>query len=212
MKQGFYAFWIALFCVIVFILQSIIPGFTDLFVLNQKALDGEIWRFVSSIFLHGDLSHLAFNMFALLFFGFILEKTIGTKRFLISFLVSGVIANIISINYYNSSLGASGAIYGILGVLTILRPMMMVWAFGLLMPMFVASIMWVIADVLRMQGVFGITNVGSIAHISGIAVGIIFGIYFLINRKRIKKFSNNNLEVRFNKQFIESWEDHNLGK
>ena len=219
MKQGFYAFWIALFCVIVFILQSIISGFTEFFILNQKALNNyEIWRFVSSIFLHGSLSHLAFNLFALLFFGFILEKTIGSRKFLFSFLVSGIIANIVAINYYNSSLGASGAIYGLLGTLTILKPMMMVWAFGLIMPMFIASIMWVTADVLRTLGAFGPTNVGSIAHLSGIVVGIVFGIIFLINKRKNKRMkgnknnSNNRIKINFNEGFMESWENYNLGR
>ena len=219
MKQKFYTFWISVFCVIVFILQSIVPGFTELFLLNQKATNNyEIWRFVSSIFLHGSLSHLAFNLFALLFFGFILEKTIGSRKFLVSFLVSGIIANIVAINYYNSSLGASGAIYGLLGMLTILKPMMMVWAFGLIIPMFIASIMWVTADVLRILGAFGPTNVGSIAHLSGIVVGIVFGIIFLINKRKNRMEgnrndnSNNRIKINFNEEFMESWENYNLSR
>ena len=151
-----------------------LPNFTETFILNEKATqDLQIYRFVTAIFLHGDITHLLYNLFALLFFGIILEKKIGSNIFLITFLLSGIIANIIAVNFYTSSLGASGAIYGILGALTILAPFIMVWAFGLMMPMFIASILWIIADILRALGAFGPTNIGSYAHLSGIAIGII---------------------------------------
>ena len=185
-----------------------IPGFTDLFVLNDKANNGEVWRFVSSIFLHGSITHLLFNLVALLFFGFVLEKLVGSRRFLVIFLASGIIANIISINYYDSSLGASGAIYGILGALTIIRPFMMVWAFGAIMPMFLASIVWAAGDVLRILGLFGETNIGSIAHISGIVIGLIIGIYYRFGvRSGMKK---NNFRISFDEKDFKSWEDNFL--
>jgi membrane associated rhomboid family serine protease len=83
-KIKYYFLWLVGLCVGMFVLQNLpgIPGFTDLFVLNDRASNGEVWRFVSSIFLHGSLSHLMFNMFALLFFGFSLERLIGSRRLL----------------------------------------------------------------------------------------------------------------------------------
>ena len=78
-------------------------GFTDMFVLNELAISGwQVWRFVSAIFLHGSITHLAYNMFALFFFGIALEKFIGSKKFLFVYFFSGIIANIISINFYPS--------------------------------------------------------------------------------------------------------------
>jgi membrane associated rhomboid family serine protease len=186
-------------------LQNIIPNFTDLFVLNQKAITNfQIYRFLTAIFLHGSITHLAFNLFALFFFGLVLEKTIGTKRFMITFLVTGIIANIISVNFYNSSLGASGAIYGVIGAATILRPMMMIYTFGAIMPMFLAAIIYVLADILRAYGAFGPTNVGSIAHLSGIGLGLLLGVYYRI---KFKKIQNRKMEVRFDEGSMERWED-----
>ena len=99
-NQKFYSLWLSLIIIIIFILQNIIPNFTDLFVLNQKAITNfQIYRFLTAIFLHGSITHLAFNLFALFFFGLVLEKTIGTKRFLIAFFSTGIIANIISVNF-----------------------------------------------------------------------------------------------------------------
>jgi len=194
-----------------FILQNLpgIPTFTETLILNEKAIsEFQIWRFLTAIFLHGSITHLLFNLFALLFFGIILEKKIGSNRFLAIYLTSGIIANIISVNFYTSSLGASGAIYGILGALTILTPLIMVWAFGLMMPMFLASILWVVADILRTMGAFGETNIGSIAHLSGIAIGIILGIYLRITKPKIN--DNKPIKIAFNERQIRNWEDEFL--
>ncbi len=204
-NQKFYSLWLSLTIIVIFILQNIIPNFTDLFVLNQKAITNfQIYRFLTAIFLHGSITHLAFNLFALFFFGLVLEKTIGTKRFMITFLVTGIIANIISVNFYNSSLGASGAIYGVIGAATILRPMMMIYTFGAIMPMFLAAIIYIIADILRAYGAFGPTNVGSIAHLSGIGLGLLLGVYYRI---KFKKIQNKEIEVRFDEGSMERWED-----
>ncbi len=172
-----YAFlWLSLICVIAFALQNLTGGFTELFVLNFYALYGfQVWRFLTAIFLHGGIVHLLYNLFALLFFGFILERKIGSRNFLIVFFISGIIGNIIAINFYSSSLGASGAIYGILGCLAIINPMMMVFAFGILMPMFIAAIVWIIGDLMGVFG-FGGSNIGYIAHLGGVFVGIAAGI------------------------------------
>ena len=135
-KNKFYALWLALICIVIFIAQTLISGFTDLFLLNNQALGVEFYRFITAIFLHGSLSHLVFNLFALIFFGLILEKFIGSKKFLLVFFISGVLANIFSVFFYPSSLGASGAIFGIIGCLTILKPLMTVWAYALPLPLF----------------------------------------------------------------------------
>jgi uncharacterized protein len=210
-KLKFYFLWLALICIVFFGLQNLpgIPNFTETYILNQKAITNfQIYRYLTAIFLHGDITHLAYNLFALLFFGIILEKKIGSNRFLATFLLSGIIANIISVNFYTSSLGASGAIYGILGTLTIIAPFIMVWAFGLMMPMFIASILWIAADILRAMGAFGETNIGSYAHLSGIAIGLLIGIYIKITKPKI--IDNKPIKISFNEQAMETWENQNI--
>jgi membrane associated rhomboid family serine protease len=189
--------------IIVFLLQMI-PGFTEALILNEKAVNGlQIWRFVSAVFLHGSVAHLILNLFAFVFFGFALERTIGSKRFLVVFFASGIIANIISINFYPASLGASGAVYGIIGCLTFIRPLMMVPSFGLLLPMFAASIVWIIGDLLRTFSIIDPGNVGSIAHISGIVVGFLAGIFY--RGLRGKKVKVEKIEIP--ESMIEQWEN-----
>jgi len=77
------------------------PNFTKTFVLNQLAYP-QIWRFATAIFLHANITHLFYNLFALFFFGIALEKLIGSRKFLLVFFTSGIIANIISFNFYPS--------------------------------------------------------------------------------------------------------------
>ena len=188
-KFKFYTLWIALTIILIFILQTFIKGFTDLFILTEFSWI-QPWRFITSIFLHGSAKHLLSNLFALIFFGFILEKTIGSNKFLGIYLVSGILANIIAINFYSSSLGASGAIMGIIGALTILRPTMQVWAFGMIVPMFIATIIWIIVDAI---GVFIPSNIGHIAHLSGIFFGAIFGLIIKIKYEKKTKAQKINV-------------------
>ena len=200
-KFKFYALWLCLACIIVFIAQSLSPIVTDVLLLNQSSfLGGQVWRFVSAIFVHGGLVHLMYNMFALALFGSMLEKFIGGKKFLWVFFLSGIIANIIAVNFYPASLGASGAVYGILGALVIIKPLMMVWAMGFPMPMFIAGILWVLGGVF---GLFDPTgNTGHVAHLGGIGIGFIIGIIFLITRK-----SKKVPKIEINEKDMNRWEN-----
>lgn len=205
MKFKFYAFWLVGICIVVFLMQLLIPGFTDALVLNGGSFS-EPWRFVTAIFLHASLEHIIYNMFALALFGSILESMIGGRRFLIVFFTTGIIANLVAVNFYSSSLGASGAIYGVIGALVVIRPGLIVWAFGLPMPMFVAGILWVIGDIV---GIFMPSNVGNIAHLTGIAAGLIFGAFYRniywANRNRTLKN-----RIVFDESAVRRWEDSYL--
>ena len=147
----YYAIKLSLIILAVFILQILFDGFTEFFVLDSSSWF-QVWRFVTAIFLHGDTVHLLYNLFALLLFGSILERLIGEKKFLLVFFATGILANLISVSFYPSSLGASGAIFGVIGALIFIRPSLPVWVFGLPMPIFIAGILWAVGDVM---GAFG---------------------------------------------------------
>lgn len=203
--QKYITIWIALTCILVFAFQLLIPNFTDIFSLNSNALIMP-WQFVTSIFLHGSIVHIFYNLFALLIFGTILERIIGSKKFIFIFLVSGIIANIIAFNFYPSSLGASGAIMGIIGTLALLRPMMTVWAFNMPMPMFALAILWIIGSIM---GIFGLGDPGTghIAHLSGVIVGIIYGISLReIFRENKPHFQTRRVIIPENS--IREWENY----
>ncbi len=175
-KFKFYAFKLCFFIFLIFFIQLLSDKFTQLFLLNSDSYS-QIWRFFTAIFLHGNFIHLIYNIFALALFGSVLEKLIGSRRFLFAFFITGILANLISVNFYDNSLGASGAIFGIIGTLILIRPLMIVWAFSLPMPMFVAGILWAAGDII---GIFVPSNVANFAHLSGMFFGLILGIYYRI--------------------------------
>lgn len=199
MEIKWHSLWLVAICVIAFILQIAIPGFTEAFLLQQEK-PFEIWRFFTAMFLHGDIAHLLYNMLALFFFGMILEKLIGSKKFLLVYFSSGIIANLISINFYSSSLGASGAIFGIIGALIIIRPGLSVFAFGLPMPMFIAGILWAIGDII---GIFVPSGIANIAHLSGMVVGLLLGALFKNWHER-REVEN---KIILNENYVRKWED-----
>lgn len=86
--------------------------------LRSLVLRGEYYRLLTACFLHIGIIHLALNMYALLMIGVMLEKLIGSKRFLTAYLVTGFAASVTSVCWHSNtvSAGASGAIFGMYGV------------------------------------------------------------------------------------------------
>lgn len=171
--------------VVIFISQVLFPGVTDSFKLVSADMLTRPWIIVTAIFLHGGLAHLLLNMFALALFGSILETVVGWKKFLLIFFTTGIIANIGASFLYPASLGASGAIFGIIGALAMARPTMVVWVLGVPAPMVIAALVWAIQDVV---GLFVPSNVGNLAHLMGLGVGVLMGIpYFQWQSKDKRK-------------------------
>ena len=197
-KNNYTALWITGICIIIFIIQVISPLFTEAFKLTTSEALVRPWTLITAIFLHGSITHLLYNMFALALFGTILEHNIGTKKFLYLFFSAGLFASIASIPFYNAVLGASGAIFGIIGALAIIKPKMVVWFYGMPMPMVLAAIFWVAIDVL---GIFAPSNTANIAHISGVLVGVVFGILLRSKFIQLKK-----QEITMDNKSIEEWE------
>jgi len=79
--------------------------------------EGQIWRFVTPIFLHAGLIHIFFNVFAQLRFGLALERRWGTPRLMVLYFISGIGGILMSclISYSTIGVGASGAIMGLMG-------------------------------------------------------------------------------------------------
>lgn len=197
-KIKFITIWIALSIIAVFLIQNIFPNIENLLILNKQALT-EPWRFFTAVFLHASISHLLSNLFALILFGLILEKIVGSKNFIYIFISSAIFANIVSFYFYPESLGASGAIMGIIGVLTVIRPLMAVWAFGMIIPMIIAAVIWVIIDTI---GIFIPSNIGHIAHISGIFWGIFIGIIL----KKVHEDKKKRHTIQVPEHILRRWE------
>ena len=101
----------------------------NLAITPPLILEGKnLWTFITSMFFHGGFFHIFANMFSLFFIGNFLEKIIGRVRFIWVYLLSGLIGGIffvLSGMIFSNNLpgvGASGAIFGLLGVLAVLVP------------------------------------------------------------------------------------------
>ncbi|HLD62266.1 MAG TPA: rhomboid family intramembrane serine protease [Candidatus Norongarragalinales archaeon] len=174
--------------VAVFVLQTAISGFTELFWFNPAAVATQPWGFFTSMFLHGGLAHLFFNGFALLMFGPFLEQRIGSRKFLELFLAAGIAGSVFYFLFVLAgitpalpALGASGAIYGILGALAVLAPNLVVFVMFVPMPMRYAAILWVAIEFL---GTFNpASGIANAAHLGGLFLGFVYAYYFFKNKE-----------------------------
>ncbi len=142
-----------------------------------------VWTWVISVFSHGSPMHLLFNAIVLYFFGPIVERQVGSKKFAALFVGSGVIAGLAQVvlslllGTTTFVLGASGAILALLGVLAITAPDLKVLLF------FVLPIsMRTLAIGYAALSVFGIAaqgsvlgNVAHMAHLAGLLIGLWYG-------------------------------------
>jgi membrane associated rhomboid family serine protease len=116
-------------CAVAYVLQQVVPGFTQRWWFAPVMGEGEWLRMLTSAFLHGSITHIALNMITLWFVGPMLEQALGRVRYLVLYLVCafggsvGVVLLAGPTHSWNTAVvGASGAIFGLFGaVLMVLR-------------------------------------------------------------------------------------------
>ncbi|MFX0136548.1 MAG: rhomboid family intramembrane serine protease [Candidatus Hodarchaeota archaeon] len=149
--------------------------------INRKIIyEYEIWRIFTSLFLHGDPIHLFSNMIALLMFGATVEinKSISKIQFLLIFFVSGLVGNLFSLLLFpleTISLGASGAIFGLIGVAFIMiatdYPPLLLFALFYIVFFIITSFT---------------PGINYWAHIFGLLGGLLLGYLFYRRKKHVK--------------------------
>lgn len=178
---------------VIFIMQLILPSLDDKFDLNPYKFFSEPWRIVTSMFLHGGLSHLFFNAYALFLFGTILESRISKKEYLLIYFGAGILGSILYFlttltpfpplcegGIYCSALGASGAIYGVMGALAMILPGLRVFIMFFPIEIKYAAILWFALEFL---GLFNSgSGIASAGHLGGLIFGLICG-WYIKNKK-----------------------------
>lgn len=107
--------------VMIFLLSQIYPKLVGMFGNNYMFIQSrQIYRLITSMFLHGGIMHLLFNMYALYILGSQVERYYGKRRFLLIYFLSGLMGSLFSCvfmktNVFGVSIGASGAIFGLMG-------------------------------------------------------------------------------------------------
>ncbi|MDQ8014166.1 MAG: rhomboid family intramembrane serine protease [Flavobacterium nitrogenifigens] len=136
-------------------------------------INGQWWRLLTNIFLHGGLIHLVSNMFGLLFIGLFIEPLLGKTKYLVIYLITSILASCASIWWHEAtvSIGASGAIFGLYGLfLSLLLTNVFPPDFS---KTFLTTTLIFIGYNLIMGLAGGIDNA---AHIGGLLSGFIIGI------------------------------------
>ncbi len=206
--------WLKLFALncIAFLFQHVYPWFTGVFALVPAVALDCPWMFFTSMFLHANFEHILYNMFALVFFGIFAEHVIGSRKFLFVYVVSGLVASVASFYFYSDSvsLGASGAIYGLIGLMTMLRPRMVVW-WGAPIPMILFGGLYIFMDLVGVFAPLNPDNVAYMAHIVGFAVGVVFALRWkdeLTEEKMIGVKTNRELEEeKIIDKELDAWEE-----
>ena len=172
-------------CIVVFALIGSYSSYKqneifEKFGFSGKNLqEGRLWTPITSIFLHGSLTHLIFNVVALFFFGKSLENNIRPYKYLLVFFSGGIVGNLVSLAFYPSSelfVGASGAIFAVMGMVMLADPFELSF-YPYIIPVPIALVGVVYTIYTMFAFLFGgDPNVAYTAHLGGLVVGILFGL------------------------------------
>ncbi len=148
------------------------------------------YQLLTYMFLHANMQHLFFNMFALWMFGRTLEYELGSKRFLVYYLVCGVGAALLQLAIgtlfpYSLTVGASGAVFGLLLAFGVMHPNATIM---LLIPPIPMKAKWFVILYGALELLLGLRNspadnVAHFAHLGGMIWGLLLLLYW---RKRGK--------------------------
>ena len=156
--------------VVVFILSVFNDAILPMFAVNRELIVNfnQYYRLFTGMFLHAGILHLLFNMYALYIIGMQLESFLGKAKYLIVYLLSGIGASMLSIFFSNSfSVGASGAIFGLMGALLYFGYHYRVYLDSVVKSQIIPLI------ILNLILGFTISGVDNWAHIGGLVSGIL---------------------------------------
>lgn len=149
-------------------------------MIPSLVLHGWVWQFLTYMFVHGSFSHLLFNMLSLYIFGSMVERRIGSKEFLLFYLLTGTLSGVVSFVSYMLAgtnvilVGASGAIYGVLLMFAVFFPYSVIYVFGIL-PVRAPILVIIYALIELYSQVFGRGgNIAHLAHLSGLVVAYLY--------------------------------------
>lgn len=160
--------------VLVFVLSRIMPYLNAYLALSPLGIigGGYYWQFITYMFAHVNFNHILFNMLGLLFFGIPLEKQLGSKEFLLFYLITGFFSGLLSFLIFTFLkinvflLGASGAIYAILFAYAVGFPRSVIFIWGILpVPAPILVAVYTVIEIV--SEVFGASNTAHLTHLFG---------------------------------------------
>jgi membrane associated rhomboid family serine protease len=198
--------WLIASCVVVFVLNGFM-GNRLIDWLHFNTADGflgiEFWRFFGFQFLHANMPHLLFNMIGLYFFGPLVERSLGGKRYLAFYLLCGLFGAVLYMllnlggvlvgkevpgllfnDIHSRLVGASAGVFGVLIAGAYLAPKIRVLVFFII-PMKLSTMAYLLVGIAVWTVIFGGDNAGGeAAHLGGAAAGW----YFIRNPRHLSGF------------------------
>ncbi len=164
----------------------------DLYAIHTKQYWGliqqqptELFRLLTTLFLHGNVLHWVINISIFLLLAFAIEQVIGGQKFLTVFLLSGIVGNVFASYFLQSQdnvlVGASGAVSGLIGMWLVLFPrkkINFILPIGLYMqktsmPLAVVIILWLLVQIILQVQTNPSYDIAWISHIMGFATGFL---------------------------------------
>jgi len=173
--------------ILIFLYSLFYPQIVEQYAISaERVMHGNFSVLITHMFLHAGFWHIFWNMVGLLLFGYYLEREFGSAILLLVYLFSGMLAALFfcffSYVYYHDptrlAVGASGAIFGLMGFLTLLRPFALtIVPFIIPMPISLASVLYTaIAILIFTYGTA--TMVAHEAHLAGLFAGAFIAMLF----------------------------------
>ncbi|MDO9397293.1 MAG: rhomboid family intramembrane serine protease [Herbiconiux sp.] len=177
-------------CVVVFLLQSI-PGlgvtaalqFAPVYIMPGTGIGFEPWRMLTSAFTHGSILHLLFNMYTLFVFGSSLERMLGRGRYIALYAISGFggsVAVALIGNPLQPVVGASGAIFGLMGAYFIINR-----------HLGGNSVQLLVLVAINLAYGFIVPGISWQAHVGGLVAGAVLALVYV----RTRRVRQKNLQI-----------------
>jgi membrane associated rhomboid family serine protease len=171
--------------VVVFLIVFSFPEATRTAIFEALYFSGgtmfQAWRWITSMFLHASASHLFFNMIGLYFFGKILEEEVKKEWYLAIYFLAGVLGNFVFMfTSQNPVVGASGAIFGVMGAVMLLKPTKKINLYVVPLPLGVVALAFALVEtmVVYFEPALAPDNVAHMAHVAGLVTGAIFAYFY----------------------------------
>lgn len=175
---------IAVFCLTYFLFPRL--TYTLAMIPGSIYYNHSYWQFVTYMFTHASVSHLLFNMLSLYIFATAVERRVGSREFLLYYFLTGTLSGIASYGVYyltNTNvvlLGASGAVYSLLMLFSVLYPHSVIYVFGIIpVPAPLLIILYFVIELFS-----GLLSYDGIAHMTHL-FGLVTGLLYILIRMRL---------------------------
>ena len=183
------------------VLVYINPSFLDFIALKPANIINHLylWTFLTSMFMHAGFFHIFANMISLLFLGAFIERILGKKRYFIFYLIAGLFAGLFFVlaslflpsDFNTYAVGASGALFGLVGLLMVLTPNLPVYVMFVPIPIKMKYAAPAMLILLWLISAFGDIPIGNTAHLGGFIIGIAYGFFLKKKYKNKTRYISN---------------------